>query len=71
MEILGIIGGSELIVILTIGLFFILLPIIAVIDIVRSKFEGNLQIIWIIVVVFFNIIGSILYFLIGRNQKLK
>jgi hypothetical protein len=71
MTLLGIIGPQELIIILIVGLGFFLLPLLAIIDIIRSKFEGNMQLIWIIVVVFFNIIGSILYFIIGRNQKIQ
>ena len=68
---MGIIGPQELIIILFFGFGFLLLPILAIIDILQSKFEGNLQLIWVIVVVFFNIIGSILYFIIGRNQKIQ
>lgn len=71
MELLGIIGPQELIIILFIGLFLFLLPLLAIVDILRSRFEGNLQLIWVIVVVFFNILGSILYFIIGRNQKIQ
>ena len=69
MTLLGIIGPMELIIILTVGLFFFLIPLLALVDIVRSKFEGNMQLVWVIIVVFFNVIGSILYFIIGRNQK--
>jgi len=71
MTLLGVIGAAELMVILIIGLIFLLLPIIALVDIIKSKFEGNLQIVWVIVVVCFNFIGAILYFIIGRNQKLQ
>ena len=69
MALLGIIGPQELMLVLIVGLFLFLLPIIAIVDIVRSKYEGNMQLIWVIIVVFFNIIGAILYFIIGRNQK--
>jgi hypothetical protein len=69
MTLLGIIGPMELIIILSVGLFFFLIPLLALVDIVRSKFEGNMQLVWVIIVVFFNVIGSILYFAIGRNQK--
>ncbi|MGE4568772.1 MAG: PLDc N-terminal domain-containing protein [Bacteroidales bacterium] len=48
----------------------ILLPIAAIIDIVRSNFEGNNKLIWVIVVIAFNFLGALLYFLIGRNQKI-
>lgn len=71
MELMGILGAQELIIILLVGFGFFLLPIIAIIDILRSRFEGNIQLIWVIVIVFFNIIGSILYFIIGRNQKIQ
>lgn len=70
MTLLGIVGSAELAVILFVGLFLFLLPLIAIIDIIRSKFEGNMQLIWVIIVVFFNVIGAILYFIIGRNQKI-
>ncbi len=69
MTLIGIIGPSELIIILSVGLFVFLIPLMALVDIVRSKFEGNMQLVWVIIVVFFNVIGSILYFIIGRNQK--
>lgn len=55
---------------------FILLPsilwIIALIDILRSNFkEANGKIIWVLLVIFLPILGSILYFAIGKNQKIK
>ena len=58
-------------IIIIIGLFGILLPIVALIDILKNKFKGNDKIVWVLVVIFFNIIGSILYFTIGKNQKIK
>jgi len=71
MNLLAILGPLEIVIILLFSMGFFVLPILAVIDIVRSKFEGNNQLIWIIVVVFFNVIGSILYFIIGRNQRIQ
>ncbi len=70
MTLLGIIGLAELVVILFVGLFLLLLPLIAIVDIIQSKFEGNMQLIWVIIVVFFNVIGTLLYFIFGRNQKI-
>lgn len=69
MTLLGILGPIELFLI--IPLFVFLLPLIALVDILKSKFEANNKIIWVIVVIFFPAIGTILYFLIGRNQKIK
>lgn len=70
MTLLGIIGPAELVIILFVLLGIILLPLIAIVDIIRSKFEGNMQLIWIIIIAFFNIFGAILYLIIGRNQKI-
>lgn len=55
---------------------FILLPsifwIIALIDILKSDFrDTNGKIIWVLVVIFLPVIGSILYFLIGKSQKIQ
>lgn len=71
MELLGILGLSELIMVLFVAIPFLLLPILAIVDIIKSKFEGNMQLTWILIVFFFNVIGSILYFIIGRNQKIQ
>lgn len=71
MTLLGIIGGPELIVLLLVAAFIFLIPIFALVDIVRSKFEGNMQLIWVIIVVCLNILGALLYFVIGRNQKIQ
>lgn len=70
MILLGVIGAEELLILLFLALIILLLPLIALVDIIRSKFEGNMQLIWVIVVVFLNVIGTILYFIIGRNQKI-
>lgn len=71
MTLLGAIGGTEILLILIILLLVLLFPILALVDIVNSKFEGNTKLIWVIIVVFVNIIGAILYFTIGKKQKLK
>jgi hypothetical protein len=67
MTILGIFGPIELFLIL----FVVILPVIALVDIVKSNFEGNNKLVWILIVCFFNILGSILYFIIGKNQKIS
>lgn len=64
------VGPWQILLILIIGGFGIILPIIALVDILRSNFKGNDKIVWVLVVIFFNIFGSILYFLIGRKQRL-
>jgi hypothetical protein len=67
---LGMIGPWQIILIL-IAVFLGIIPtIIALIDILKSKFDGNNKIVWVLVVLFINLIGAILYFTIGRKQKL-
>ena len=65
------IGAWQLILILVVVFLGILPTIIALIDILKSEFNGNNKIVWLLVVLFTNFFGAILYFLIGREQKIK
>jgi hypothetical protein len=48
----------------------IVLLFIAVVDIDRRQYiTGNSNLIWLLVVVIFGIIGPIVYFVFGRNKK--
>lgn len=48
----------------------LLLPLLALIDILRSDFRGsNNKLVWLIAVLFIPFLGSLLYFLMGRNQR--
>ena len=59
------IGAQELIL-----LAIIALPIIALVDIVKSNFkEENNKIMWVLIVLLLPILGTILYFVVGRGQK--
>jgi len=70
MTYLGMVGLWQIIIL--IAVFLGIIPtIIALIDILKSKFNGNDKIVWVLVVLFFNLIGAILYFTIGRNQRVK
>jgi len=66
---MGGIGIYELVIML----FFLgFIPFIfAFVDILRSDFEGNNKLIWLLAVIFVPLIGSIAYFIIGRKQKVK
>ena len=70
MHICGFIGPQEIIVILVMVPVLLIIPIIALIDILRNEFKGNDKLIWVLVVLFLWIIGAILYYFIGRNQKI-
>jgi hypothetical protein len=70
----GMPGSTEITIL---ALFFgiailtLLIPILAIVDIVRSQFKAeNDKLIWIIVVVFLPLVGSLLYFSMGRAQRL-
>ena len=66
----GMPGGSEWIFIL-IGLsLFVLVPLIALVDIIKNDFRGsNDKVVWVLLVLFVPVVGSVLYFLIGRTQR--
>lgn len=64
-------GGAEWILVL-IGLCFLLVPLMTLIEIIRSEFErSENKIIWVVVVLMLPFIGSILFWTIGRSQKVK
>ena len=63
-------GWQELLFILLVLSVLFLLPIIALVDVIRSDFRGsNDKLIWVIVILFLNVIGALLYLVIGRNQR--
>ena len=56
-------------------LLFALAPlafiILALVDILKNEFEPHSnKLVWLLVVLFMPLIGSILYFIIGRNSKI-
>lgn len=69
MNYLGMIGAAQLLVLFVI--LGIIPTVIALIDILKSKFKDNDRVIWLLIVLFLNILGAILYLLIGRKQKIK
>lgn len=69
MTYLGLVGPWQIIIILSL-LLGIIPTLIALVDILRNKFEDNNKVVWVLVVLFFNLIGAILYFIIGRKQRI-
>jgi len=51
-------------------IFVLLLPIIAIIDILNSKFEGNDSLLMVSIVIFIPL-GAILYFFLSPSRKIK
>ena len=64
------IGPWQIILILITVFLGIIPTIVALIDIVRNEFTGNNKIVWLLVVLLGNFLGALLYFIIGRTQKL-
>nr|WP_313800047.1 PLD nuclease N-terminal domain-containing protein [uncultured Allomuricauda sp.] len=64
---LGMIGPWQIMLILC----GFLIPIIALIDVIRNDFKKNNKIVWILVILFTNLLGVILYFIFGTSQKIK
>ena len=58
-------------IILMVMLVVPILWIIALVDAIKSEFTGNNKILWILLIVFIPLLGSILYFSIGRGQRVK
>ena len=51
--------------------FTFVLYIYILIDIIKHEFTGYNKIIWILVLVFFPVLGAILYLVLGRSQRIK
>ncbi len=65
-------GIQEMIVCLMVVLIVNVVPFIsALVDILKSEFEGNKKLIWLLTVIFVPLIGPIVYFIIGRKQKIR
>jgi hypothetical protein len=68
MILLGFISPWQYIIILMV---IASLPVIALIDIIRNEFTGSNKLIWVIVVLLLPLLGTILYFLLGSQQKIN
>jgi len=61
--------GFVFLLVIPIALIQIGLMVWALVDITKREYvKGNTKIIWILIIVLVNIIGPILYFLIGRKE---
>ena len=56
---------------LIIGILTVALWIFGLMDILKHEFTGVNKIIWLVLVFFIPILGSVLYFTIGRNQRVS
>ncbi len=51
-----------------IGLVILVIGVLVVLDILRSNKDTEKKILWILVVIFLPLLGSLLYFFIGRKR---
>ena len=55
------------------GLISLIVTIVAIVDIVKvpsdSDFRAGNKLVWILVVVFFNCLGAIIYYAVGRPNR--
>ena len=63
--------GGGLIVTLMVILFIILFPLMALISVLMNDFQGNEKIMWVLIIIFLPFLGSLLYFLIGRDKRIN
>ena len=68
---LGFIGPWQWIIIGMAIIPMFILPIIALVDVLKNNFLNNNKVIWVLVILLLPLIGSILYFIIGTKQKVK
>ncbi|MFN5332354.1 MAG: PLDc N-terminal domain-containing protein [Bacteroidota bacterium] len=65
-------GFGSLVFILLFLLPYFLLWLYCLVDVIRSKFKNeNMRLIWIIILLFVQFIGPILYLILGTNSKLS
>ena len=55
----------------TILIITFILWMYSLLDILKSKYQKNDKIVWILIVILMPIFGAIVYVFIGRKQKLK
>jgi len=70
MNFLFLFGGGLLLTLFII-FFIILLPIFALISVLMNDFRGNDKLMWVVIIIFLPFLGSVLYFLIGRDRRVN
>jgi hypothetical protein len=63
--------GGGLIVTLMVILFIFLFPLLALISVLMNDFHGNEKIMWVVIIIILPFLGSLLYFLIGRDKRIN
>ena len=62
-------GGSEWLIAL-VGLAFLIFWIYTIVDVARNKFsDDTTKIVWLLVVIFLGLLGSLIYWIFGRSNR--
>lgn len=65
------IGGGFLIILLGFSLAYFFLWIYCLIDVIRSNFKDqNMKLVWVLILLFAQVIGPIAYLILGKNSKI-
>ncbi|WP_409187193.1 PLDc N-terminal domain-containing protein [Antarcticibacterium sp. 1MA-6-2] len=59
----------SLITIILLSVALLLLPVIAIIHLIRSGYKGRGKIIWLLIILFLPFLGSVLYFIMGKRYR--
>jgi TctA family transporter len=54
----------------TLTILAVVLPILAIIDIMNNDFKDNNKLFWVLVILFTSLIGVLLYYKYGTKQKI-
>ncbi len=68
LEVGEFVGGAFLIMLL-LGIAALALIIYALVDLFKRPMDNTLKIIWALAILFFPIIGSVVYLIIGRSMR--
>jgi hypothetical protein len=64
------IGGSFLLIIGALSFIYLILMIYCLVDVIRSDFKDpNMKLIWILIILFAQLIGTLVYLVIGKSTK--
>ena len=67
MEIIGVMGA---LVSVLISIAYVAFAVAAIISILRStNYTGGLKALWVLAVIAFPFLGSLIWFLVGRNSR--
>ena len=73
-DMVGVAGMMGLAILLVLWIIFVAVFVLwlwAMIDILKNEFTGSNKLIWLLVVMLLPFIGMLLYWFIGREQKIS